>query len=230
MLGAKERAILLVLSETEYCTSEMVKALGSVPKLPVPWSSSCGEKLLDNGADILARTRHGYMLQVTDRARYDALCNEGNNPERFIPSSSEERVYYLLVMLLSQADYIKLDDVSEETLCQQVHHLRGFAPGGKTSGRISSVHSAAAQLRHPHHGQGERYPQLHGPCAGQLQQYQRLGRRAPGTGRWPRPSPNILLDAARRYSTCIFPRSISAIGQHRVCHHAPYAAACLCPP
>jgi len=115
MLGAKERAILLVLSETEYCTSEtLAKALGVSSKTARSMVKQLREKLLDNGADILARTRHGYMLQVTDRARYDALCNEGNNPERFIPSSSEERVYYLLVMLLSQADYIKLDDVSEE--------------------------------------------------------------------------------------------------------------------
>lgn len=115
MLGAKERAILLVLSETEYCTSEtLAKALGVSSKTARSMVKQLREKLLDNGADILARTRHGYMLQVTDRARYDALCNEGNNPERFIPSSSEERVYYLLVMLLSQADYIKLDDASEE--------------------------------------------------------------------------------------------------------------------
>lgn len=133
MLGAKERAILLVLSETEYCTSEtLAKALGVSSKTARCMVKQLREKLLDNGADILARTRHGYLLQVNDRARYEALCGEGDNTGRFIPSSSEERVYYLLVMLLSQADYIKLDDVSEElyvskyTISGDLHQVETF--------------------------------------------------------------------------------------------------------
>lgn len=133
MLGAKERAILLVLSETEYCTSEtLAKALGVSSKTARCMVKQLREKLLDNGADILARTRHGYLLQVNDRARYEALCREGDNTGRFIPSSSEERVYYLLVMLLSQADYIKLDDVSEElyvskyTISGDLHQVETF--------------------------------------------------------------------------------------------------------
>ena len=115
MLGAKERAMLLALSETEYCTSEtLAKALGVSSKTARGMVKDMRSKLLENGADILARTRHGYLLQVNDRARFEKWCAEGNAPAHFIPSGSEERVSYLLVLLLSQVDYIKLDDVSEE--------------------------------------------------------------------------------------------------------------------
>lgn len=148
MLGAKERAMLLVLSETEYCTSEtLAKALGVSSKTARGMVKELRELLRHNGADILARTRHGYMLQVTDRARYDALCSEGEDPVRFIPSSSEERVYYLLVLLLSQADYIKLDDVSEEL----------FVSKYTISGDLHQVESLLAEyrlsiLRRPNYG------------------------------------------------------------------------------
>lgn len=115
MLGAKERAMLLALSETEYCTSEMLaKALGVSSKTARGMVKELREKLIPNGADILARTRHGYLLQVNDRARFEAWCGEEGPQAHFIPSGNEERVYYLLVMLLSQVDYVKLDDVSEE--------------------------------------------------------------------------------------------------------------------
>lgn len=148
MLGAKERAMLLVLSETEYCTSEtLAKALGVSSKTARGMVKELRELLRHNGADILARTRHGYMLRVTDRARYDALCSEGEDPVRFIPSSSEERVYYLLVLLLSQADYIKLDDVSEEL----------FVSKYTISGDLHQVESLLAEyrlsiLRRPNYG------------------------------------------------------------------------------
>lgn len=133
MLGAKERAILLVLSETEYCTSDtLAKALGVSSKTARGMVKQLREKLLDNGADILARTHHGYLLQVKDRAKYDALCKGDNSTGRFVPSSSEERVDYLLVLLLSQVDYVKLDDVSEElyvskyTLSGELHQVERF--------------------------------------------------------------------------------------------------------
>lgn len=107
--------MLLVLSETEYCTSEtLARALGVSSKTARGMVKQLREKLLENGADILARTRHGYLLQVSDRVRFEAFCSEENTPAHFIPSGNEERVHYLLVLLLSQVDYIKLDDVSEE--------------------------------------------------------------------------------------------------------------------
>ena len=115
MLGAKERALLLALSETEYCTSgTLAKALGVSSKTAQGMVKNLREKLQKNGADILARTRHGYLLQVNDRARFEALCSGKNAAAQFIPSGSEERVRYLLVLLLSQVDYVKLDDMSEE--------------------------------------------------------------------------------------------------------------------
>lgn len=115
MLGAKERALLLALSETEYCTSgTLAKALGVSSKTAQGMVKNLREKLQKNGADILARTRHGYLLQVNDRARFEALCSGENAAAQFIPSGSEERVRYLLVLLLSQVDYVKLDDMSEE--------------------------------------------------------------------------------------------------------------------
>lgn len=115
MLGAKERALLLALSETEYCTSgTLAKALGVSSKTAQGMVKDLREKLQKNGADILARTRHGYLLQVNDRALFETLSSGENAAAHFIPSGSEERIHYLLVLLLGQVDYVKLDDVSEE--------------------------------------------------------------------------------------------------------------------
>lgn len=148
MLGAKERALLLALSETEYCTSEtLAKALGVSSKTARNMVKELREKLVPNGADILARTRHGYLLQVNDRPQFEAWCGEGNPQAHFIPSGSEERVYYLLVMLLSQVDYIKLDDVSEELYVSKY----------TISGNLRRVEEELAKyqlsiLRRPNHG------------------------------------------------------------------------------
>ena len=115
MLGAKERALLLALSETEYCTSgTLAKALGVSSKTAQGMVKDLREKLQKNGADILARTHHGYLLQVNDRALFETLSSGENAAAHFIPSGSEERIHYLLVLLLGQVDYVKLDDVSEE--------------------------------------------------------------------------------------------------------------------
>lgn len=57
---------------------------------------------------------NGYLLQVNDRALFETLSSGENAAAHFIPSGSEERVRYLLVLLLGQVDYVKLDDVSEE--------------------------------------------------------------------------------------------------------------------
>lgn len=69
MLGAKERALLLALSETEYCTSgTLAKALGVSSKTAQGMVKDLREKLQKNGADILARTlflpvvRSGFII------------------------------------------------------------------------------------------------------------------------------------------------------------------------
>ena len=77
MLGAKERALLLALSETEYRTSgTLAKALGVSSKTAQGMVKDLREKLQENGADILARTRHGYLLQVNDRALFETLSSD----------------------------------------------------------------------------------------------------------------------------------------------------------
>ena len=105
MLEPKERALLLALSETEYCTSEtLAKAMGVSSRTARTMVSRLKDKLNKNGADILSRTHHGYLLQVSDRQKFNALCEGRVHPKRFIPSNGEERVYYLLVLLLCQVE------------------------------------------------------------------------------------------------------------------------------
>lgn len=115
MLKAKERAILLMLSEEQYCTSEtLAKALGVSSKTARTIVEALREKLNQNGADIESRTRCGYKLKISDRGSFQAFVSDTRGPAHFIPSNSEERVLYILVNLLSQVDYIKLDDLSGE--------------------------------------------------------------------------------------------------------------------
>lgn len=136
MLGAKERAMLLVLSETEYCTSEtLAKALGVSSKTARTLVKPLREKLQNNGADIEARTRCGYRLVVHDRERYRQFATQTQRPAHFIPSNSEERVHYILVCLLSQVDWIKVDALSEElyvstyTISGDLRHVEDLLAG-----------------------------------------------------------------------------------------------------
>lgn len=65
MLGAKERALLLALSETEYCTSgTLAKALGVSSKTAQGMVKDLREKLQKMVRTFWRASRHGYLLQV----------------------------------------------------------------------------------------------------------------------------------------------------------------------
>ena len=61
----------------------LAKALGVSSKTAQGMVKDLREKLQKNGADILARTRHGYLLQVNDRALFETLSSGENAAAHF---------------------------------------------------------------------------------------------------------------------------------------------------
>ena len=115
MLDSKQKTLVRNLSETVYHTSEELGELMGVSSKTVrTMVKTIKPVLAENGADIEAKSRRGFRLVVTDRQRFEALLHPEGRERKFLPNTGEERVYYLLVMLLSQVDYIKLEDIADE--------------------------------------------------------------------------------------------------------------------
>ena len=57
----------------------------------------------------------GYFLNIQDHEKYEAYCREScaRGLEEYLPSTSEERVQYLLEYLINSESYAKLEELSE---------------------------------------------------------------------------------------------------------------------
>lgn len=115
MMDSKQRMLIRSLSETVYHTSEELgELLGVSSKTARTMVKAVREKVEQNGAIIEAKSRKGFRLVVTDRERFDSFCHPESPVRRFTPNNVEDRVYYILVMLLSQVEFIKLEDIADE--------------------------------------------------------------------------------------------------------------------
>ena len=63
-------------------------------------------------AQLAARRRVGYSLEIVDHDAFDAWQNNGDTGENVIPGTSAERVQFILLYLLGHDDYVKLDELS----------------------------------------------------------------------------------------------------------------------
>lgn len=73
------------------------------------------QELESNGASICCKYGVGYHLDICDPSAYAEYyrTHYENTPETYLPSTSAERVQYLLEYLCNSIDYVKLDDLSE---------------------------------------------------------------------------------------------------------------------
>ena len=75
------------------------------------------DELLLHGAEIISFPAIGYKLKVSDEKKFNVyiktLMQEDTNHQRIIPVSPEERINYLIRLLLSNDEYIKMDDIAE---------------------------------------------------------------------------------------------------------------------
>lgn len=92
------------------------------------------DELLSHGAEIISFPAIGYRLKISDENKFNsyikALMQEDTNHQRIIPVSPEERINYLIRLLLSNDEYIKMDDIAENifisrsTLTNDLHKVR----------------------------------------------------------------------------------------------------------
>ena len=116
MLDSKKRLLIQSLSENIYHTSEELgELLGVSSKTARSMIKAVREELEQNGAVVEAKSRKGFRLVITDQEKFDRFCHPETTEQHFVPNTGEERVFYILVMLLSQVDYIKLEDIADET-------------------------------------------------------------------------------------------------------------------
>lgn len=74
-------------------------------------------ELLSHGAEIVSFPAIGYKLEIHNEDNFNAyiksLMHEDTDHQRIIPVSPEERINYLIRLLLSNDDYVKMDDIAE---------------------------------------------------------------------------------------------------------------------
>lgn len=117
MMQAQLLEILNYLKEEKYITAgELSEKLSVSEKTVRLRISSLRNELVQHGANILSKARHGYLLKISDRKLYQKFLLElgkDKSLEEQIPETKEERIQYLLAFLLNKEEYVKLDDLSE---------------------------------------------------------------------------------------------------------------------
>ena len=171
MLDSKKRLLIQSLSENIYHTSEELgELLGVSSKTSRSMVKAVREELEQNGAVVEAKSRKGFRLVITDQEKFDRFCHPETTEQHFVPNTGEERVFYILVMLLSQVDYIKLEDIADElfvskyTITGDLHRvevllgeysleiLRRPNYGIKVTGRETDIRNCMAHILGRHNG------------------------------------------------------------------------------
>lgn len=65
------------------------------------------------GALIEAKPKLGYKLEILEENKFLSFCNSQQDDKEIIPTTSAERVPYILAFLLNRDEYIKLEDLCE---------------------------------------------------------------------------------------------------------------------
>lgn len=103
--------LLQELSEVEYRTAETLAHKLNISEKTVRIRiKELNEYLTEHGALILSRKGLGYKLVITAEKKFDKLIRSKNGQ---LPTTSSERVPYILAYLLNRADYIKIEDICD---------------------------------------------------------------------------------------------------------------------
>lgn len=115
MLDAKLEILLQEVSSRDYQTAqELADRLHVSEKTIRVRMKELNDILITYGAEIISKQRYGYKLKISDEQRFHQLAYIMDKKEKeHLPTTSAERVPYILAYLLNRDDYIKLDDLSE---------------------------------------------------------------------------------------------------------------------
>ncbi|GLB32076.1 putative licABCH operon regulator [Lacrimispora amygdalina] len=113
MIDRRQQLLFSKLTGNEYITAaELAKQMGLSEKTVRTRVKELEKELLPCGARIISKQGHGYRISITDPLLYQELIKSLSADGNALPTSSQERILYLLSCLLKNGDYVKLDDLS----------------------------------------------------------------------------------------------------------------------
>lgn len=113
MIDRRQQLLFSKLTGNEYITAaELAKQMGLSEKTVRTRVKELDKELLPCGARIISKQGHGYRISITDSLLYQELIKSLSADGNALPTSSQERILYLLSCLLNSRDYVKLDDLS----------------------------------------------------------------------------------------------------------------------
>ncbi len=112
MLNDKLEILLSYLQDKEYHTArELSEKLQVSTKTIRIRIKELNSYLLDYGAQVESKPKIGYWLEIHDEDKYRETDKQ---PEKdWIPTTSTERVSYILAYLLNRDEYIKMEDLAD---------------------------------------------------------------------------------------------------------------------
>lgn len=110
------RLILKAIPEDGYVTSAELASQVKISEKTVRTTIQQMKEILEQtGAAIQAKTRMGYRLDIWDREAYNSFWGHAQEHKAVQrPDNSRDRVRYLLWDLMSQTDYVKIDDLCDD--------------------------------------------------------------------------------------------------------------------
>lgn len=106
--------VLNLLNVDEYRTAaQLADALGLSEKTVRLRIKALNEELVSYGAQVSAKARYGYKMEITDQDQFDLLEMEEEPEEGYIPDTGEERSEYLLKYLIWDQEYVKAEDLCD---------------------------------------------------------------------------------------------------------------------
>lgn len=113
MIDSTTKQLLHILDTDKFVTgTQMAKALGVSERTIRTKLGELSEYLEKHGAYLEAKRRTGYRIEVRDQAAFSDWRAEVDAVAEAIPTTSDERVRFILSYLLNHDAYIKLDDLS----------------------------------------------------------------------------------------------------------------------
>lgn len=139
MLGNKETAILEIFLQNKgqaVTSREAADKLNLSDRTIRNYIKGLQQVLLKNGAEIIARTGHGYTLKVNNESDFNTFLqhNDTNSLKKneLNLEDSKDRQYYILNKLLFEEDCLLFDDLCDElyvcrsTLSNDFSEIRKF--------------------------------------------------------------------------------------------------------
>ena len=114
MTDKKLNNLFSLLNEGRYQTAEALAAEMKVSEKTIrSYLKRLNDELENHGACIVSKYGAGYCLLVKDRECFQEYQKRYFDGQVKLPDTSEERIEYLIKMLLTEKGYVRLEDLSE---------------------------------------------------------------------------------------------------------------------